>query len=116
MECSGFKLKWSSAEEDEGLYVGQQAYIKELLSRHSEVAHATSLRPSQVCQMKFPSLSLPLSRSGRGLDGPPSDEVSFPGDRLCQTNARLPEGYVGPPQTPEYGWFQMGLGDKPGCR
>lgn len=109
MECSGFKLKWSSAEEDEGLYVGQQAYIKELLSRHSEVALPR-------CAMKFPSLSLPLSRSGRGLDGPPSDEVSFPGDRLCQTNARLPEGYVGSPQTPEYGWFQMGLGDKPGCR
>ena len=31
---SGFELRWSSAE---GLYVGQQAYIQELLSRHPSV-------------------------------------------------------------------------------
>ena len=38
---SGFELRWSSAEEDSGLYVGQQAYIQELLSRHPSVTPAT---------------------------------------------------------------------------
>ena len=69
MECSGFKLKWSSAEEDEGLYVGQQAYIKELLSRHSEVAHATTPFPHVPDEAPEPEPSLEQVRKAQGLVG-----------------------------------------------
>lgn len=66
MECSGFGLKRSSAEEDEGLYVGQQAYIKELLSRHSEVAHATTPFPGVPDEVPEPEPTIEQVRTWLG--------------------------------------------------
>ena len=66
---SGFELRWSSAEEDSGLYVGQQAYIQELLSRHSWVTPATVPFPGVPNEEPEAEVTLEDVRKAQGVVG-----------------------------------------------
>ena len=64
---SGFELRWSSADEDSGLYVGQQAYIQELLSRHPSVTPATVPFPGVRSEEPEAEVMLEEVRKVQGL-------------------------------------------------
>ena len=66
---SGFELRWSSAEEDSGLYVGQQAYIQELLSRHPSVTPATVPFPGVPNEEPEAEVTLEDVRKAQGVVG-----------------------------------------------
>ena len=66
---SGFELRWSPAEEDSGLYVGQQAYIQELLSRHPNVTPATVPFPGVPNEEPETEVTLEEVRKEQGLVG-----------------------------------------------
>ena len=66
---SGFELRWSSADEDSGLYVGQQAYIQELLSRHPSVTPATVPFPGVPNEEPEAEVTLEEVRKAQGVVG-----------------------------------------------
>lgn len=66
---SGFELRWSSAEEDSGLYVGQQAYIQELLSRHPEVKPSAAPFPGVPDEEPETEVTLEQVRKAQALVG-----------------------------------------------
>ena len=66
---SGFELRWSSVDEDSGLYVGQQAYIQELLSRHPSVTPATVPFPGVPNDEPEAEVTLEDVRKAQGVVG-----------------------------------------------
>ena len=76
---SGFELRWSSAEEDSGLYVGQQAYIQELLSRHPSVTPATVPFPGVPNEEPEAEVTLEDVRKAQGVVVGVSEKPARPG-------------------------------------